>query len=635
MSRSTLFRTFLRSAILAAACLAPPSVRAGAPAESPALPAASPTPTPATVGPSPTRALKAPILVVTQTLAREVDPRAPAWGYIREVLGRAGLFFEELPSDHLPWLAERPQAIVLLAGNLRLDADQREILARWVDGGGWLIGIGGTSGLDAVFGVGDVRRLSEGWIKLTADDHPVTSGLRSSLHVFGGCVVKPAGATAVAELETVNRAAQGSAILERRAGAGRAILLAPDLLFSIVHIQQGSPVFQDRIAAPDGSAATDDGILKAEDGMALDWQRDRTPMQPDGVPAFLEPITDELRELILRSVLYAASQRGVALPLLWYWPRRLPAIGMISHDTDGNDPARAQALLEAMNRCQTKSTWCVLYPGGYPAEFYRTLRQQGYEIALHFDAKEARATTCWSFESLRFQHRWLLDEAGLDQLTSNKNHYTRWEDRLDFWRWCERVGIRCDQTRGPSKQGTIGFALGGSQPYFPLDDEADPPRMLAVFEMNMLTQDLAVVCPPEYGRQLLDSAARHHGVAHFLFHPAHILKPPVAPALSDLIEYGRSQGLEWWTCDQIYRWEMLRRGVVAKFDSAHALTLATAAPLRDATLLILKTGPRSPTPRIRGAVAETEPMRVYGFDFQAVTVDLTETTSIQIDAAAD
>ena len=50
--------------------------------------------------------------------------------------------------------------------------------------------------------------------------------------------------------------------------------------------------------------------------------------------------------------------------------------------------------------------------------------------------------------------------------------------------------------------------------------------------VNLLTQDLVVVCPKEYGKQLLDSALRQHGVAHFLFHPAHIQKPNVAEAIA-------------------------------------------------------------------------------------------------------
>jgi len=574
--------------------------------------------------------LNTPVLVVTQAVSRDVDPRAGSWVYITEVLRRAGVFFEELSLDRLPWLTDRPNAIVLLAGNLSLTEAQRQVLAAWVSNGGSLVGIGGTSGLDEVFGVTDPRRLAEGWIKVTAQDHPLTAGLRSSLHVFGGYTVKAGAATPLAELELANATKKGSVILEHRPGQGRAILLAADLLFSIVHIQQGIPVFQDCHAAPDESAATNEGILKAEDGMVLDWQRDRSPMAPTGVPAFLEPISDELRELILRSIFHAAREQGVALPLLWYWPRGLPAVGHISHDSDGNDPAKAVALLEVMNRCQVKSTWCTLYPGGYPQEFYRTLKEQGYEIALHYDALDGRPQTSWSKEHFLLQHQWLLKEAGLEHIYSNKNHYTRWENRLDFWRWCEEVGMHSDQTRGPSKQGTIGFALGGSQPYFPLDDEAATPRFFKVLELNLQTQDLVVVCPPEYGQQLVDSVLRHHGVAHFLFHPAHILKPTVADTLCSLVEYARAQGMEWWTNEQIYQWEIQRRSVEAKSDSASTFTLNAPQPLREATLLFLKPRPEARTIRIGNQPVPAKPRSVYGFDFEEVTLDLAGQVQVQI-----
>ncbi|HPM80885.1 MAG TPA: twin-arginine translocation signal domain-containing protein, partial [Candidatus Anammoximicrobium sp.] len=452
MSGSTTRRDFLRSAAAAGGCLMVPGWSqarpAGQPAESQSGPANSGGPSAA--ADCPATVLNTPVLVVTQAVSRDVDPRAGSWVYITEVLRRAGVFFEELSLDRLPWLTDRPNAIVLLAGNLSLTEAQRQVLAAWVSNGGSLVGIGGTSGLDEVFGVTDPRRLAEGWIKVTAQDHPLTAGLRSSLHVFGGYTVKAGAATPLAELELANATKKGSVILEHRPGQGRAILLAADLLFSIVHIQQGIPVFQDCHAAPDESAATNEGILKAEDGMVLDWQRDRSPMAPTGVPAFLEPISDELRELILRSIFHAAREQGVALPLLWYWPRGLPAVGHISHDSDGNDPAKAVALLEVMNRCQVKSTWCTLYPGGYPQEFYRTLKEQGYEIALHYDALDGRPQTSWSKEHFLLQHQWLLKEAGLEHIYSNKNHYTRWENRLDFWRWCEEVGMHSDQTRGPS-----------------------------------------------------------------------------------------------------------------------------------------------------------------------------------------
>jgi hypothetical protein len=533
-------------------------------------------------------------------------------------LRRAGLFFEEVSPSRLPALAGRSKSVVLLAGNLPLAASEREALAAWVQEGGSLLGIGGTSGLDQVFGVTGASPLAEGWLRVTAAGHPITAGLRSSLHVFGGYGVKLGSAIALADVDTANRIARGGAIVENRFGRGMAVLLAPDLLFSIVHIQQGVPVLQDGRPAPDGSARTNEGVLKAEDGLVLDWQRDREPVAPDGGALFLEPVSDELREIILRGIFHLARQQSIALAMLWYWPRGLKAVGHISHDTDGNDPRKAVAMLEVMNRAKIKSTWCTLFPGGYPAQFYGDLKRQGFEIALHYDAMTGGEHTSWSRENFLLQHRWLLREAGLRHITSNKNHYTRWEG----------------QTRGPSKKGTIGFPLGGSQPYFPLDDEAASPRMLKVLEVNMLTQDLVVVCPAGYGAELVDSAARHYGVAHFLFHPAHVLESKVADTICGLVDYGRTQGMDWWTGQQIHHWEMLRRGVAARFDASGVVTLQAGRPLSQATLLLLKpnAGPQSIT--LNGRAAQATPWTVHGFEFDAVTLDLAGSTRVGVNRTA-
>lgn len=571
-----------------------------------------------------------PLLVVTETVSSDVNPRAPAWGYIAEILRRAGAFFQQAAPAALESVAQRGQIVVVLAGNLALAASQREALATWVQEGGALVGIGGTSGLDEVFGVAGGMPLAEGWIKPGGAPHPLTAGLRSSLHVFGGYAVKKGTATVVAEFESRGRGPRGSAILENRFGRGRAVLLAPDLVFSIVHIQQGLPVLQDGKPPGDDSAPLDDGALKAEDGLVLDWHRDRSLPVPGGPPVFLEPASDELREIILRAVFYCAQQQGIALPVLWYWPRGLAAVGLVSHDSDGNDPAKAAAMLEVMNRCRTKSSWCVQFPGGYPSEFYRKLQDQEFEIALHYDAMTGGPQTSWSKENFLRQHRWLLAEAGLREIASNKNHYTRWEGRLDFFRWCESAGIVCDQTRGPSKKGTVGFPLGGSQPYFPWDDEALRPRLLKVLEVNLLTQDLRVFCPVEYGRPLLDSALRHHGVAHFLFHPAHILKADMADTLCGLVDYGRTRGLEWWTSRQIHQWEALRRGVTASFEAGpRGLTISAPTPLREATLLLLRTRPQPARLTLEGRAAATATMKFCGFEFDAITADLAGSVRLQ------
>ncbi len=546
--------------------------------------------------------------------ARE-DDRSRTWRYIEEIFARAGIFYRSHYAADLDRAMRTPGCILVLAGDLLLTAKQRGSIVEWVKNGGLLLGLGGSSGLTEVFGVKAETALAEGWIRPAKQPHPILQGLLSSLHVFGGRTLMPSGGTVLAGIEGGSAYVKGSAIVENLFGKGRAVLIGPDVIFSIVHIQQGLPVFQDAKPSPDSSAGLNDGILKAEDGFVLDWARDRSAVQPEG-SIFLEPVTDELRELILRSLFYLASESGSSLPLLWQWPGKARAVAMMSHDTDGNEPAKAGALLDVVKRCGIKTTWCILYPGGYPKQFYRQLVKEDCEVALHYDALGGGEKTSWSWQNFVFQQQWLMREAEVNRIVTNKNHYTRWEGRLDLWRWCERAGIRADQTRGPSKKGTIGFPLGGSQPYYPLDDSSKRPRLMDVLEVNLLTQDHVVTCPPEYGPQLVESVLRHNGVAHFLFHPAHIQKPGVTAAFENLVEQARSQGLEWWTSSQIVDWEQRRRSIKGRQDR-DGLHIA-AAREEGATLLMLRPGGREGRVEVNGDAAATTPWRLYGFEFSAI-----------------
>jgi len=71
-------------------------------------------------------------------------------------------------------LFQQPPCIVVLAGHLPLSARQSQALTTWVNRGGSLLGLGGTSGLDEVFGVKGGSPLAEGWLKVRDSDHPVT-----------------------------------------------------------------------------------------------------------------------------------------------------------------------------------------------------------------------------------------------------------------------------------------------------------------------------------------------------------------------------------------------------------------------------------------------------------------------------
>ena len=554
--------------------------------------------------------------------------------YIEEILQHAGIFYERLEPAKLVGDLEAYR-LLILARHICLNSAQRDVLRRYVKSGGSLVGIGGTSGLGTLFGASTKGKIREGAIQVLDDtSHPITSNLRSSLHVFGGSFHHSSQGKELAKFVGPRGKVLGAAIIEREVEKGYTLLFGPDLLRSIVHIQQGIPITQDGKPAPDGSAPLDEGILKTEDGHVLNWEKDRSPIPPDTQPVFLEPIADELRELIIKGVLHCLGHQSIPTPILWYWPHRLKSIAMMSHDSDGNKQDLAWSLLRATDALELKTTWCILYPGGYTSEFYQTLKDRGYEIALHYDALTNEEHTRWSQSDFDFQHAWLLKAADVPTLPSNKNHYTRWENRIEFFRWCEAKGIETEQSKGPSKQGTIGFPLGGSHPWYPIDDEGTGER-INVLEINMLTQDLVITCPIYYGRGLVDSVARHHGVAHFLFHPAHIEKPGVNEALTDVVQYARSQGMEWWTSEQIGTWERQRRQIRLTGQQGNGNEIIYRFISQDsvegATLLLpLFTDTHAPLIRINGAQTDWEHINVYGFDFASVVVDFASDTPVEL-----
>jgi hypothetical protein len=589
--------------------------------------------------------------------------------YAREILAHAGLFYEEVDRDQLSLFPSPPRGgaggeVLLLAGDAALTPDEATALEPWIESGGCLIGIGAHSGAPGLFGVREDKSehvqgwgvgtatLGEGYGQVTALEHPVTRGLQSSLHVFNGAAVRAEGAeTLVAVLDAHGRPTERALVTERRLGAGRAILLALDLAGSVVLIQQGRFVDQDGIPAPDAGGGLSDGMLKADDGMVLDWHLDRAEILGLPTPGFLHPVADELRELLIRSILHAAQQSGCTLPMLWYYPRNLPALGHLSHDTDGHDAALGRRLLGVLGELDVRGTYCVIMPG-YPRELYDAIQAAGHEIALHFDALEGKTAAdgvpspesqglhpdaSFTESNLREQYAWLKKASGVAPV-SNKNHYTRWEGRLQFFEWCERAGIQAEQSRGPSKLGCTGFPFGTAHPYFPIRDDGAP---IDVVQVGFQSQDLVIFAPPPVGHALVDQCVTHNGIVHLIFHPAHIAKPGVADALRDLVTYARRQGIEWWTSEQINAWERARRGVRCsvlgvgegrfgpntQHPTPDTLRLSASSPLPGAMLLFLNAPVEL---RLNGTAAETLRVERYGFSFTAVLADLDPEQSLEV-----
>jgi hypothetical protein len=439
---------------------------------------------------------------------------------------------------------------------------------------------------------------------------------------------------------------EADAIVEHRVGRGRTLLLAPDLITSIVHIQQGQPV----VPVPPREWA---GSPQAS---VLDPERDRdtieiadvddlyytqVPRAADGRPrydrrTFLEPMADALRDLLLRAILDACRQAGEPLPVLWYWPRGLDAIAHMSHDSDGNRLGLAWTLFHLMRELDIRTTWCTMPVPGYSHAFYDALKEGGYEIGLHYATGNApvRTDRRWSQTDFDWQCDMLCYQARIPRIISNKNHGLAWQGRLEFYRWCAARGIEIDQTRGDR-----GFTFGTCHPWRPMVDDR-PGDFFDVLALPFLTQDLTVVCPLGFMRPLLDRCHAAHGVAHFLFHPSHVEDPLDERAIRETVAYARQRGLEWWTSEAINAWERARRRVVIAPSAAGGApgraTFQVLVPdrLPEATLLVLRpANARVSRLTIDGAEVPATTVERHGQRFSQVVADFDGEHAVEIEWA--
>lgn len=495
--------------------------------------------------------------------------------YSEELLAHAGL----------AWRAKDPAAlsnddrVLLLVGNEPLEVEARERITTLVTNGAALVVTGGTCGLDDLLGTVPAGAVTEGYIVQRDEHHPVTAGLHEPLHVFWATPLKTTSGTTLARLADTSASNQvGDAVVAHRTGTGATVTIGANIPASVLHIQAGTPVHADGPPAPDGTAPLRDDILKAEDGHVLSWEHDRQqtltgevpectgfdPAFPRGdTPWFSVPVADELRMLLFQALAWAASEAGHPLALVHEWPDGLDAVATISHDSDLNQDAAAHTTLRLLDEAGIHSTWCHMYGPNYPDTYepstFPKIFDAGHEFALHYNAlpKDGGA---WGRDHFAWQAEFVRKEAGVDGFVSNKNHYTRWEGHVDFFYWLVDEGIQLDQTRGPSKKGTVGYPHGTALPTFPLDQ--DTGRFIDVLEVPMQFQDLSLTAPPYMAATTRAQAQRHHGVAHYLFHQTHLYsKPDVAEAFLQLIGEVKDAGLAWWTSARINDWTRQRREI--------------------------------------------------------------------------
>lgn len=550
--------------------------------------------------------------------------------YVFEILDHAGLYYTMLAWEELAaGLADLK--VLLTVGEAVPDDALAANLRAWVEQGGTWLSVAGVCGLGDLFGVevetpaysswgGGVSNLGEGYLRPLEAVHPALEHLEIPLHYFNGLPVRAKGARVLAGIyDAHQRDTERAGLCVRQAGQGVAMLIAPDLTGAVVRIQQGIPVLRDGISASDGTAPVTDALLKSDDGCVLDWILDRQAVSDiPGLSAFLQPIADQWRELLLRSLFYLAGEAGVSLAVLWMYPRNLPALAHMSHDTDSNEPDKCMMLLDALARADIRSTWCTILPG-YSSDLTTAIREAGHELAMHYDA----VTTGLEWGEEQFERQWseLVALFGGSKPVTNKNHYLRWEGDVDLLEWCEKRGIQLDQTKGASKTGEAGFNFGTCHPHFQLRADG---TTIDVLELPTPTQDLCVFAPREIAVHLLGAATRHHGILHVLFHPAHMDKPGVIESLIEIAAKAKEAGAEWWTGAEINAWERARRAL--KWGSARedgATSFRCGSDLAGATVLVLgRNGADAVALEVNGTPTRGEQVLRWGFPFDSIVLDV-------------
>ncbi|MEN6372360.1 MAG: hypothetical protein ABFD64_10145 [Armatimonadota bacterium] len=549
-------------------------------------------------------------------------------GYMLEILDHSGVCYTQVKKEELADRLDRI-GVLMTVGEGKLSDELKSSLESWVKAGGAWLAMGGVCGMENLLGVeaeqpaysywgGSLSTLGEGYLKPESAEHPILSHLEIPLHYFNGIPVMARGAEVLAEAINAHQQPTGRAALtEIKVGDGKCVLIAPDVTGSVVRIQQGVSVSRDGIPAPDGTSPVCDSVLKSDDGQQLDWIFDRQPVE--GVPgfkAFLQPVADQWRELLLRAIFYLSSEQNINLPVLWLYPKNLRALGHLSHDSDGNDPDCALAMLDTMAKTGINSTWCVHVPG-YPADILDLIRQAGHELAMHFDSMSPG--TCFSEEEFDSHFKELAELFGTAP-TTNKNHYLRWEGDTEFFEWCKKRGIMMDESKGASKTGEAGFNFGTMTPYRPITRDG---RIIDVLELPTLTQDLLVFAPKELASPLIKTAVKHFGIVHFLYHPTHITKPEMPEAIVETVKTGRDAGLEWWTSRRIADWMKARRATswtaYSSTDKSAIVKLKSAIALTDATLLWLKPGKKI---GLNGKEVNSITVERWGFKFKSVVTNI-------------
>lgn len=530
-----------------------------------------------------------------------------AW--YRETLEHAGVRAEIL-AEWTPSEILRTH-VLLLCGRGTLNSAQAHAVTAWVEAGGCLVVSGGTWGLETLLGlkpdsavhrsVGYARPLGED--RLWPDHAPRAK-------FFGGTTVGIATAQPIAEVG-------GNPIVTRaRHGKGLTIFVGFHLGQTFNQMVLGRSVEVDGIGSADGTAALDDGILRAEDGHVLDFDDDRATVEGSDVPFFGEAHADIVRDVWSHAIWNAIDASGQSAPCLWYWPNSANAVAMLTCDTQDFEVDRVINLQRMLQMFGCQATWMVAMPG-YAADVYRALRAMEHEVGLLFQIEDN--TKGWHEERLKIQLTNLSRLASWPYMSTVRIEDGQWRGWQQFYDFCEAAGARVSLNKMGRQPGTSGFLFGTCHPFFPVKRDG---KESLVCEIPGQLWAPGIQAPEQVGAAMVERVDQRSGLLQIAMRPESIADGAASMSLRRILALCKERRVQFVKPDEISRFERSRRQMRMIQKHVGDTDLIQLASETEALGLTVMINGETRVARDRHGDLGAFQVKRFGTTFSAVNIDV-------------
>jgi hypothetical protein len=521
------------------------------------------------------------------------DPLANEY---RETLEHAGLNFDVLES--LDEAGLRQFDCLLMAGYGELSAMEAQTVAKWVTLGGKLVVSGSTFGLSALLGLkAKATHLSQGQIECVKDC-TLWPSKAEPIVFFGARVHEAADATVVATAQG------GAALTKYLLGRGAAWYVAAHLGQTAHQMQLGRSVETDGIGPADGSVTLDDGILRAEDGIALDWNLHRRSIEPNTPAIFPQPHADCLREMWLRCVLDALQTTRKAFSMLWHWPDNASTIGMVTFEAELEASESIRTLSRMVGSLGVSAAWLSPSPG-YGGDLYRYLKAIDHEAGILFQAHEFGE---WDSEKLKVQHLAITRASSSPLAAAARPKDGGWYRHTKFFEMVDQLGIRLLVSRGGRQPGSQGFPFGSCIMRRPLRPCGTPYHCY-----DLPYQMYLPGFPDAAAEHVIDAVAHRHGCFHIAADGSLAEDIHFSASLRRLLAFAKQHHMRFYVPTELTHYEEARRKLrtAVRTDGTGVEFMFTSqTDLNGLTLLI--GGIEEPEAILGGAMLNPEHCHRYG-----------------------